>query len=90
MTQLDPNKVGASLGLFLGTWHLLWSLLVAVGWGQPLIDFVLWAHMIHLPYVVGPFELARAAVLILLTTLAGYSLGWLFATFWNIWHQAAK
>jgi hypothetical protein len=90
MSQLDRNKAGASVGLFLGGWHLIWSLLVASGWGQPIIDFVLWMHMVHLQYIVGPFELRAAAVLVLLTTLGGYAIGWLFAFVWNLLHRNAE
>jgi hypothetical protein len=87
MSQLDRNKTGLAAGLFLGGWHLVWSILVAVGWGQPLIDFILWMHMVHLQYVVGPFELKAAAVLVPLTALFGYALGWIFAAVWNVLHR---
>ncbi len=89
MTEVDCNKAGLALGLFLGGWHLIWSILVAVGWGQPLIDFVLWMHMVHLPYIVGPFELGAAVVLVLLTTLAGFAIGWFLAFVWNALHPSA-
>jgi len=89
MTEVDCNKAGLAVGLLFGGWHLLWSLLVLVGWGQPLIDFVLWMHMIHLPLVVGPFELIAAVVLVLLTSLTGYAIGWVLAYIWNALHRAA-
>jgi hypothetical protein len=85
--MLDKHRTGVAVGLFLGGWHLVWALLVASGWGQPLIDFVLWLHMIHLPYVVGPFQLLPAALLVVLTGLSGYLLGWLFAVAWNSAHR---
>lgn len=87
MNNLNINKTGLVVGLFLGGWHLLWSLLVLTGVGQALIDFVLWAHMIHLPYVVGPFELLAAVTLIILTSLVGYALGAAFAWAWNRIHR---
>lgn len=87
MNNLNINKTGLVVGLFLGGWHLLWSLLVLTGVGQALIDFVLWAHMIHLPYVVGPFELLAAITLIILTSLVGYVLGAAFAWAWNRIHR---
>jgi hypothetical protein len=86
MSRLDRNKTGLAVGVLLGGWHLLWSILVALGWGQPLIDFVLWMHMVHLQYIVGPFQIQAAAVLVSLTALLGYLTGWIFAAVWNILH----
>jgi hypothetical protein len=40
MTHLIPKKSGVVLGSLVGGWHLLWTIIVAVGWGQPLIDFI--------------------------------------------------
>ena len=84
----NNHKVGLVVGALLGGWHLLWSILVALGWGQPLINFVLWAHMIHLPYVVGPFDITAAVTLIVLTAVVGYILGYICAWVWNRVHRA--
>jgi hypothetical protein len=86
MNTLNTQKTALAVGCFLGGWHLLWSLLVLIGWGQPIIDFVLWAHMVHLQYIVGPFELVAAATLIVFTFIVGYAMGWLFAALWNWLH----
>src|SRR5262249_39958326 len=48
MQHFSPTKTALAVGVFLGVWHLVWSLLVALNWTQPLYDFILWAHMIHL------------------------------------------
>ena len=37
-----PNQVGLLFGLFISGWHILWVLLVLIGWSQPLMDFVFW------------------------------------------------
>jgi hypothetical protein len=88
MTHLDQHKAGLVVGVFVGGWHVIWSILVLIGWGQALIDFVLWAHMVHLPYIVGPFDVVPAATLIVLTTVAGYAIGWIFGFIWNRLHRA--
>jgi len=88
MTHLNQHKTGLVVGVLIGAWHLAWSALVWTGWGQPLIDFILWAHMIHLQYVVGPFDAKASALLVVVTALAGYALGWLFALVWNRVHAA--
>lgn len=82
-----PNKVALLFGLLIGGWHLLWALLVLVGWAQALIDFVFWAHMIQPIYVVKPFDPAAAAALILITFITGYVLGFIGALIWNNLHQ---
>lgn len=40
MGRIEPNKAGLELGALFGGWHLLWSLLVALGVAQQLIDFI--------------------------------------------------
>jgi len=87
MNTLNVHTTGLVVGIFLGGWHLIWSVLVLLGVGQPLIDFVLWAHMIHLPYVVGPFELGASATLVIVTFLFGCAIGYAFAWIWNWLHR---
>jgi len=38
MQELNKNKAGLILASFLGLWHLTWSLLVATGVAQTLLD----------------------------------------------------
>jgi MFS superfamily sulfate permease-like transporter len=67
---------------------VVWSLLVALKWAQPLYDFILWAHMIHLQLTIGPFELAAAATVVVATFFVGCVLGYVFAMVWNLFHRA--
>jgi hypothetical protein len=83
----NPNKVGLVLGVLIGGWHLFWSLLVAIGWAQPIIDFVFWAHMIKPVYFVKPFDPVAAVTLILITAIIGYIFGFLGAVIWNRLHR---
>lgn len=89
MNRIEPKKAALSLGLFLGGWHLVWSVLVALGVGQAMIDFIFWAHMIHVDYVVGPFEPGACITLIIVTFIVGYVFGWCFAVIWNRLHKAS-
>lgn len=86
--QHNPHKVALVFAAVLGGWHVVWSVLVVLGWGQPLINFVLWAHMIQVPYVVGPFDLTASATLIVFTAVMGYVGGYLFGLIWNRVHRA--
>jgi hypothetical protein len=79
----NPNRVGLFSALLLGGCHLVWAALVAMGVGQVLFDFVLWAHMIHLPITIGPFDPAASITLVLTTAILGYVSGYIGSLIWN-------
>ena len=87
MKTINPNKVGLVLGTLLGGWHVLWALLVALGWAQAVIDFVFWLHFLRPVYVVGPFNPGIALILIAITAAIGYAFGYLFGALWNWVHR---
>ena len=87
MKNLEPHKVGVALGLFIGFWHLVWSILVLLGLAQPLINFIFWAHFFQSPFTVAPFEFERAIILVVVVSLVGYIAGSVFATIWNKLHK---
>jgi hypothetical protein len=87
MTMTNPNKVGLVVGALIGGWHLLWSLFVLLGWAQPTIDFIFWAHMIKPVYFVKPFDPVAAVTLIVITAVIGYVFGFLGAVIWNKLHR---
>lgn len=86
--KLNANKAGLVFGLFLAGWHFLWSILVVVGWGQMLLNFVFWLHMISNPYLVLSFDFTVAVLLLIITFVAGYVIGWIFSSLWNRIHKA--
>ncbi|MBS0579601.1 MAG: hypothetical protein JSR36_10100 [Proteobacteria bacterium] len=86
MITIHPGRAGLVVAILLGGWHLAWAVLVAIGWAQPLIDFIFWIHFIQPVYVVENFSIAIAALLIAVTAGIGYALGWAFALLWNRVH----
>ena len=72
-------------------WNLLdslgWSVLVAAGWAQPLINFIFWIHFIRPVYVVENFNIGVAVLLIAVTGAIGYAIGWSLAMLWNKLHK---
>ena len=86
--MLDKHKAGVAFGLILGLWHVTWSLVVASGEAQVLIDWIFRLHFIQPPYTITSFRLGTAVVLIVATSALGYVLGWLFAAIWNGLHAA--
>ncbi|MFH1170288.1 MAG: hypothetical protein V1704_01890 [Candidatus Vogelbacteria bacterium] len=81
--QIDKNKTGLTFGFLISLMHLFWSVLVALGIAQVLLDFILGLHMISLPMTVMPFDFAKALMLVVVTFVSGYIFGWLMAFFWN-------
>lgn len=83
MKALKENQVALMVGLVAGGVHLLWSIMIALGLGQVYLDFILGLHMVNNPFVVGPFNLGTTVMLVLVTFVIGYVLGWVFAYLWN-------
>ena len=87
MNHLNPKKVGLAVGKFLGGVHLVWAILVALGWAQALVNFSFWAHMVSLPFVVKTFDLSTAVTLVVVAAIVGYVVGHIFALIWNRVHR---
>jgi len=87
MRAIDPIKTGLVLGALVGGLHFMWALVVAVGWAQPVVDFVLWMHFVNPIYVIAPFAIGTAVVLIIVTACSGFLIGFLFAVLWNHLHR---
>jgi hypothetical protein len=83
MKTLRPHHLGLVTGSFIGLWHTFWSLLVLVGFAQPLLDFVFRLHMITPAYHVAAFSWANALGLIVITWAVGYVFGNVLGLLWN-------
>lgn len=65
----------------------MWSLLVALGLAQLVVDWIFRLHFIQPPYTITGFNLGTAAILIVVTSVIGFVMGWLFAAIWNLLHS---
>lgn len=83
MQTINKNSAGMALGLLIGLGHLCWTILVALGWAKPLLDFIMNLHFVQMQYSLAPFDFVTALFLVLLTFVVGFVVGWIFAALWN-------
>lgn len=88
MKPLDPVRSGLALGALMALYHLTWSVLVAAGLAQAVIDFILRAHFIRPIYMIEPFNLGWAATLLVVVFGLGFALAFIFALLWNRMQQS--
>ncbi len=85
--KLNPSKTGLALGFMIGGVHLVWSILIAVGLAEGLLDFIFSLHMLVNPYQVSEFDIIKAGLLVVITFVVGYGVGYIFANVWNKVHK---
>jgi hypothetical protein len=86
--MISPWRTGVAFGAAVGIFHLAWAGLVAAGWAQAVIDFILGLHFIELSVHVAPFHAGTAVTLVALTSALGAIGGAVFAGLWNWLHDA--
>ncbi len=84
----NASKAGLVGGIFLGGMHVLWSVVVLLGWAQPLVNFSMWAHMVEKGIVIKPFEIGAALTVIVVASAIGYGVGYALSSVWNKVHSA--
>jgi len=83
MRPVRAHTIGFVFGAFMAIWHILWSLLVAAGVAQAVLDLIFRLHMITPPYRVAEFNLGTAAGLVFVTAAVGYVGGLAMGAIWN-------
>lgn len=74
-------------GLSLASLHFFWILIVALGFAQPVLDWIFKLHMLNSPFQVQPFNLGFAANLLLITFSAGCFYGVVFELIRNLFKR---
>lgn len=83
MHKLNIHRTGLAVGVFVGFWHLLWTLAVGFGMGESKLTFFLDRHFLSAPFTVTDFTWASGLVLVVTSAIAGYVIGAVFAFIWN-------
>ena len=86
--RINKNKAGIVVGLVTGLWHLMWSLLVAFGAAQAVTNWIFRLHFIQPPYTITAFNVVTAVTLIVVTSMIGFVIGWVFGAIWNWLHSS--
>ena len=87
---LSANKVGLTLGTLLALVHIIWAILVRLGFGDNILGGLMRLHFVSFPAAMGPFKIGTAIFLVVLTFIVGYVVGWLFAFIWNYYDKKCK
>jgi len=80
---LSAHRAGATVAIFVGGIQVLWSLLVALGLGEILIDFMSALHFVNITFSIAEFNLVTALASVAVKSTAGYFFGLILATIWN-------
>ena len=81
--KLKPMAVAVYTGLFVATLHFVWSLMVVSGLSQLYLDWILGLHFLNNPFVVVPFSFSVMIMLLVVTFVVGFILGWVGTICWN-------
>lgn len=83
MKKIHPHDVGLIVGATVSIMHIVWSLVVFLGLASWYLDFIFSLHFLSNPFVIQPFDWGKAIMLWVITFVAGYLMGWVFAGVWN-------
>ena len=84
--MIHKNRWGLALGLLLAIIHAVWSLAVYLipTQLQKFLNWVFVLHAIRPVWILTKFDLTNALILIALTFVTGYIVGWLLAALINM------
>lgn len=82
--MLNKSRVALFFGAIFGFVHLVWAILVATGFGQILLGWIMNLHFIDMTFTVLKFDFVKMLELVALTFLVGLVGGYILASLWNI------
>jgi H+/Cl- antiporter ClcA len=89
MNQVSAHKIGLVFGGMLAIWHAIWALMVFVGLAKLFLDWILGLHFLNFQYNVNPFVFLKALMLVIVTGVFGYIMGYVCGWLWNLAHRTA-
>jgi len=80
---VKESKAGLIFGTFAAVMHVIWSLMVFLGFAQNYMNWIIGLHFLNNPFTVRAFNLSTALTLVGATFVVGYIVGYIFATVLN-------
>lgn len=77
------NKPALVVSLFVAGLHALWAILVVLGIGQTVMDWIFPLHFIDSMYTVTGFNFINAILLVITAFVGGYIATSLFVWLWK-------
>lgn len=82
--KFDENRLGLAVGGVFAAAHLIWAIMVLIGVAQLYLNWIFGLHFITSPtFAIGAFDFVTAILLIVVTFICGYVIGWLGAFILN-------
>lgn len=82
--MLNKSRVALFFGTVFGAVHLLWSIMVATGFGQVFVDWIMNLHFVNMTMFILKFDFLKMLELVVLTFLVGLVFGYIVAAAWNV------
>jgi len=85
MAKINKNGLGLSLGIFLALVHAVWAIVISIipSLTQKMLDWVFVLHFLEPIYKLTAANLLNGVILIVMTFISGYIMGYVFAAIWN-------
>lgn len=89
VNKMNANKAGLALGVLFGLIHLIWALLVLITPTglKSALDWILGLHFMQISWSILSFDAVSMIILVVITFVCGYIIGWVFAKLWNWMHR---
>jgi hypothetical protein len=86
---MNKNKVGLVVGCFIGAVHFIWALAI---WTLPaqmqsFLDWIFKLHGLSPVWTITSMNIVTLILLVLVTFIAGYLAGLVFAWFHDVIHK---
>ncbi len=89
MNPVSSHKVGLVFGGMMAIIHAVWALFVFIGVAKLYLDWIFGLHFLNFQYSINSFDFLNALMLIIVTGVIGYIMGYVCGWLWNLAHRVS-